>query len=258
MGILGGWAVEFGAADGVRLSTTRSLIEKGGWSAVLIESDPREFSKLVENNAGRDGVFCRQRRVVAQPGHRDSLDAILHETPIPSAFEILSIDVDGNDYHIWDTLRDYHPRLVIVEYNPTIPSAVDYTQANDDALNRGSSLRALVRLGRAKGYELAAATAWNAIFVSDADSARLDLGDNSIEHLRRETSDITHLFFGQDGTALLAGARRLPWHEVEVRDSDVQIVPALLRRYPPRYSRWQRLVYRAWLRLTGRRSPPRS
>jgi hypothetical protein len=257
LGVHSGWAVEFGAADGVRLSTTRNLILKGGWSAVLIECDPEEFSRLARNYAGHRDVHCLRRRIVAVPGHRDSLDAILGEVPVPAHFELLAVDVDGNDYHIWESLQRYVPRVVVIEFNPTIPSEVDYVQANDGGLNRGCSLRTLVRLGKTKGYELAAVTAWNAVFVRVADFVRLDLGDNSIEHLRCDASDVTYLFFGQDGTALLAGARRLPWHEVEVRESDVQLVPAILRRYPPRYSRWQRLLYKAWLRLTGRRSPSR-
>ena len=255
LGVQCGWAVEFGAADGLRLSTTRNLILKGGWSAILIECDPREFLKLAHNYSDRREVQCLNRRVVALPGHPDSIDAILGATAIPKCFELLSIDIDGNDYHVWDSLRGYVPRVVVIEFNPTIPSEVDYVQHNDGRLNQGCSLRALVRLAGTKAYELAAATAWNAVFVRAADFVSLGLGDNSIERLRLESSSVTYLFFGQDGTALLAGARRLPWHEVELRESDVQVLPSLLRRYPPHYRGWERLLYRVWLRVTGRRSP---
>ena len=88
--------------------------------------------------------------------------------------------------------------MVVIESNPTIPSEVDYVQANDGGLNRGCSLRTLVRLRKTKRCELAAVTAWNAVFVRVADFVRLDLD-----------------------------------------------------------SRWQRLLHKAWLRLTGRRSPSR-
>jgi hypothetical protein len=250
-----GWAVEFGAADGIHLSNTRRLVSDQRWSAVMIEADPALHARLVETYEDRSDVLCLNRRVAGRAGDRDSLDAILQVTPVPADFGVLSIDVDGNDYHIWESFRLYTPHLVVIEFNPTMPSEVRFVQPNDSGLTWGSSLRSLVELGRVKGYDLAAVTAWNALFLRTEDYRRLDLGDNAIELFRRDTSDVTHIFFGQDGTALLAGAKRLPWHEVALREADVQVVPPLLREYPPRYGWWQWLLYRAWLRWTRRHSP---
>ena len=47
---------------------------------------------------------------------------------------ILSIDIDGMDYHVWASLTDYQPLLCIVEFNPTIPARVTYVQENDGKL----------------------------------------------------------------------------------------------------------------------------
>ena len=141
---------------------------------------------------------------------------------------------------------------MVIEFNPTIPSEVSFVQIDDANLNQGASLRALVELGKCKGYELAAATSWNAIFVVGEDWKHLGIEDDSIQSLRHDTSEVTHIFFGYDGTALLGGAKRLPWHEAPVRESDVQILPAILREYPPRYSGWRRLLFRLWRRWTSR------
>jgi len=253
--ILGGrtrWAVELGAADGVWFSNTRNLIANHGWSAVLIECEGASFSRLRENYRDRPDIHCVQRRVTTRSAGGDTLEAILRGTPIPEEFDLLSIDVDGNDYHVWNSLVAYRPRVVVVEFNPTIPSEVAFVQVDDADLNQGASLRALVELGNRKGYRLAAATSWNAIFVVEEDWDRLAIGDETLESLRPDTSAVTHIFFGYDGTVLLGGARRMPWHELAVRESDVQVLPAILRQYPPRYSPWRRVLSRLWRRWTGR------
>lgn len=246
LGVGQGWAVELGAADGVWLSNSRLLIGARGWSGVLIEPDASAFERLDRLYAGRSDVHRCRRRVSAEAGSADSLEALLRQTPIPAEFELLSIDVDGNDYHVWKSLAGYRPRVVVIEFNPTIPTEVSFAQADDPELNQGASLRALVELGRDKGYELAGVTSWNAIFVLAEDWRGLGLGDNSMARFRRDTSLVTHLFFGYDGTALLAGAQHLPWHRLRLRSSDMQVLPAPLRRYPPLYSRARRRLFELW------------
>ncbi len=252
LGCSTGWAVECGAADGVWFSNTRNLIAHKGWSGVLIECDAQLYARLQENYRHRPDVHCVRQRVTTQGSGGDTIDAILQRTPIPEEFELLSIDVDGNDYHVWNSLAAYRPRVVVIEFNPTIPSEVSFVQIDDANLNQGSSLRALVEVGQRKGYELLAATSWNAIFVVEKDWNRLGIEDESLESLRHDTSQVTHIFFGYDGTAFLDGAKRLLWHEAPIRESDVQVLPAVLRRYPPRYSGWRRWLFRLWRRWTNR------
>ena len=80
----------------------------------------------------------------------DGLDAILARTPIPADFDVLSIDIDGNDYHVWNAVARYKPRVVVIEYNPTIPAAVDFVQPADMSINQGASITAQARLGKQK------------------------------------------------------------------------------------------------------------
>jgi hypothetical protein len=247
LGVTQGWCVEFGAWDGVHLSNTRHLIEHRGWNAVLIEASAHKFAELEENSRPFPGVTCVRRFVTFDPP--DDLDGILVATPIPSDFELLSIDVDGNDFHIWESLRNYRPKIVVIEINPTMPNHVDFVQARDMSVQHGSSLAAMVRLGRQKGYELAAVTTSNAILARDDVFPSLGVTDNASDTLRpgheHETS-LLHLF---DGTLALAGRTRHPWNGMELRDARVQILPALLRIYTPdasaRVQRLQNLW--AWL-----------
>ena len=86
--------------------------------------------------------------------------------------DLLSIDIDGNDFWIWDALKT-KPRVVIIEYNCsfgeksiTIPqSDSPRLETFPDLLYHGASLNALVKLGNLKGYNLVYANGTNAIFV---------------------------------------------------------------------------------------------
>src|SRR6202453_4143376 len=149
---LNGWCVEFGAWDGVYLSNTRNLIEKRGYNAILVEADKKSFAKLKENTKHISGIFAINTFVGFSP--TDNLDVVLSTTACPRDFDLLSIDIDGNDIHVWRAFTQYRPKLVCVEFNPTIPTEVDFEQPANPKLNVGSSLAALVRLGKEKRYEL--------------------------------------------------------------------------------------------------------
>lgn len=237
------WCVEFGAWDGRKYSNTRALIENRGYSAVLIEGNRRKYADLLKTYAGNDRV----KAVHAFVGFtaRDGLDSILAATPIPRDFDILSIDIDGNDYHTWNALTAYQPKLVCIEFNPTIATEVTFVQAADPAVNQGSSLRALVELGRKKGYELISVLAFNAFFVRSCDYPLFGIDDNRPEVLRKELGYITYFFSGFDGSVHLDGNRTLPWHHLPLKESRLQQLPFYLRIYPMNYGR----VRRALLRL---------
>ncbi|MFN0193375.1 MAG: hypothetical protein ACKVP5_15615 [Aestuariivirga sp.] len=187
------WCVEFGAWDGVHLSNTCNLIKNHDWFAVQIEGDTKKFQTLVKNFEGNSRV----RQIEAMVGFTkgvDSLDDILSRTDIPSDFDLLSVDIDGNDWHIWDSLKDYHPRVVVIEHNGSVPNDVIFVQDRDMSVNEGCSLAALIRLGKEKGYEFCAVTTPNAFFVAKEEFPKLGIVDNSIGALRR--SPIGRIFSG--------------------------------------------------------------
>jgi hypothetical protein len=84
------------------------------------------------------------------------LDSILTRTSVPADFAFCSIDIDGNDYHAWKAITAYRPKLVCIEFSRAIPTDCLFVQAADPKLNQGSSLMALVELGKSKGRFLRA------------------------------------------------------------------------------------------------------
>jgi hypothetical protein len=92
---------------------------------------------------------------------------------VPTEPDVLSIDVDGNDYSIWQALTTYSPRIVVIEYNARWPLLERWVQPYDPERvwqgtdNYGASLGALRSLGEEKGYHFVHTelTGNNAFFI---------------------------------------------------------------------------------------------
>jgi Methyltransferase FkbM domain len=244
IGVSDGWCVEFGAWDGKNASNTYSLIERNGYSAVLIEPVRKRFEALQRTHGMRPGVITLQEFVGFEGPKR--LDGILAGTPVPRNFDLLSIDIDGNDYHVWEAVRDYRPKLVVIEFNPTIPNEVAFVQPRDTTVTQGSSLTAIAALARSKGYRLIHATLLNGIFVDEEYFSLFGIEDDSPAALRADLSAVTWLFSTYDGRIHLAGSRQLPWHEVALDPVRFQVLPRGLRTYPPDFSLSQAVAFGAW------------
>lgn len=223
-----GYFIEFGAWDGLHLSNCAKLAA-AGWPGCFIEGDAERFAQLRDRYQTRPDIATINSLVGTSGDH--SLDAILTRTRAPADPALLSIDIDGNDYHVWAALAGYCPLLVIVEFNPTIPENVEYVQEDDPAVNRGCSLRALWKLGHQKGYSLVAATDWNAFFMRDEVCRTHDVATYQPAQVKSRDHE-TFLFHGYDGTLMLAGARRLLWHDVEIGETELQVLPPELRQFP--------------------------
>jgi len=223
------WVAEIGAWDGKHLSNSWSLTNRAGWHGVLVEGDAERCAVLRRNCAELPKVTVRQAFVGFAAEAPNSIDAILAETAIPADFDLLSIDIDGNDYYVWRAMTRYRPRIIIIEYNPTVANDVVFVQDPDEQLNQGCSLAALIRLGKDKGYELAAVTTSNGIFVRADAFPRLGIADNDIDALRCD--DGPRIMVGYDGTVFTASLDYLPWTHVKLAPEDLQILPKGLRRY---------------------------
>jgi hypothetical protein len=229
IGIRNKWVVEIGAWDGKYLSNSWNLINRKGWHGVLVECDERRCVKLRENYAALPTVTIQHKSVGFNAAASNSIDHILADTAIPVDFDVLSIDIDGNDYYIWQSMMRYLPRIVIIEYNPTAANDVVFIQDADDAVNQGCSLLALIQLGKDKGYELACVTQCNGIFVRSDVFPALGVVDNDIDAMRRDEGP--RIIFGYDGTVFTASLDYLPWTTVKLDPEDLQVLPKALRRY---------------------------
>ena len=155
-----------GASDLTIASYVYSLWTNG-WRALLIEGDVQRYKNLVRQHATHPQA--REERVVilnrlATEEGADSLDCILEAAGFPADLDLLSIDVDGIDFHLWRGLKRCKPRVVVIEFNPIIPLHVELV-GSATGNNVGCSLLSVTKLAREKGYSLVATVVWNAFFV---------------------------------------------------------------------------------------------
>ena len=147
-------AVDIGAADGKRQSNTFHLKYKLEFERLLLDINPTAPDVL---------------KYDVTP---TNINQILVDHKIPVVFDMLNIDIDGNDYWVWKAIRHF-PRVVVMEYNHSLGFIVSKTikYNPNHTFNRnqyfGASAVALVKLGVEKGYKVVARTNTNLIFVQE-------------------------------------------------------------------------------------------
>ncbi len=182
--------VEFGAWDGRQLSNTFNLVAHQGWKGIYIEADSRKFQAL-KKTAAEYPQITPVLSLVASSGP-DSLDNILQQKQIPKDFDLLSIDVDGNDYEIWEGMTRFRPSVVIIEHNPSIPPGFEYIDRGGRAF-MGSSATSLHQLALQKGYELLGCTLINSFFLRQDLFAALKVKPQTV-HEAFDCREVCHVF----------------------------------------------------------------
>ncbi len=203
------WCVEFGAWDGRNHSNTYTLVAETGWHGVLIEGVVERFHELEATYRGNDRAILINN-FIGFDENRDSIDYMLGHTEIPTDFDLVIIDIDGNDWHVWNSMRRYRPRIVIIEHNPSVPNDVVFIQERNPDVQQGCSLKALVMLGKSKGYELICTTNYNAIFVVEEEYEEFEIADNSIEAMHVPMMD-GRIFHCYDTSIYCVGMPNLIW-----------------------------------------------
>lgn len=246
-------AIEFGASDGVNCSNTRNLLLHANFHVVYIESDKKLFRQLLENTSG---LFVTNIRTFVRSADPYTLENALTRHNLEGIdFDLLSIDIDGNDYWILDSLETLKPKIIVVEFNPTIPIDVSYIQPRDSSVRHGSSALALMQLGNQKGYSAVHATSCNLFLLRDDIVAKIadSLGGiNNLPHLIQKPAAPVHCFSAIDGTLLFSKDVFLHWHRIPVKQSKLQILPRYLRKATGDYNSMQKLLFFFRFKLKSR------
>jgi hypothetical protein len=171
------WCVEFGAWDGIHLSNTFSLVERG-WNAVYIEGDRQRYDDLLDTVRKHPKIVPVNAFVARFSSEEHSLDSILRKTRIPAEFALLSIDIDSYDCDVWESLKEYRPRVVIIEINSSVPPGIVWRHSEK---TKGNTFSATCNVAAKKGYTLVCHTG-NLFFVRDDLVPRLDIDQRYIDY----------------------------------------------------------------------------
>ena len=179
-----GWVCEFGAWDGIHLSNTFNLVKTKNFKAVFIEGDQFKYKDLL-NTVQRFPNIVPINAYVDYNDTDNSLDNLLKNTEIPYDFDILSIDIDSYDYHVWRNLKNYNPKIVIIEINSSVNTN------NNDYIHQpprynGTGFRPTFNLGLEKGYKFVLHTG-NMFFIRNDLFDKLNIHyNNELENFRTE------------------------------------------------------------------------
>ena len=165
--------VEFGFSTNE--SNALRLVLHEGFGGLFLDASDWQVDRF--NRAAR-AVGVTAARAERAFLTRDTLQPLLLARGTPAEIDLLSIDVDGNDYWFWESLDRVSARVTVVEYNaalgPDVSLAMPYAESGrpaDDAPHHfayaGASLTALVRLAGRKGASLVCcdSSGTNAFFV---------------------------------------------------------------------------------------------
>jgi hypothetical protein len=161
------WFVEFGIHSGIEGNCV-FLADVMGWSGLFLEAQQDAYNELRRKYSANPAVHTRHALV-----RTENVEQLFAEVGVPAEPDVLSIDIDGNDYWIWQALTQYAPRIVVVEYNAQWPLLGRWVQPYDPDRswhgtdNYGVSLGALRSLAQEKGYRFVHTelTGNNAFFV---------------------------------------------------------------------------------------------
>jgi hypothetical protein len=157
--------VELGS--GLSGGNSAVLARECGWTGLMVDGHAGHIAQVVRR-------FPRVTAVAAWVT-REEVNALLQSHGLIGEIDVLSIDLDGNDYWVWEAIDVCSPKLAIVEYNSsfgpnravTIPYDPHFDRSRFGPLYYGASLEALARLATRKGYRLVAVepTGVNAFFL---------------------------------------------------------------------------------------------
>ena len=164
--------VEFGVEDYVE-SNTRFLLKKNNWSGLIIDSSIKNIDFIK-----KDQIYWRHDiKALCEYISKKNINKILTDNTYMRNIGLLSIDIDGNDYWIWNEITSIDPSIVIIEYNSllgkdkslVVPYKEDFNRSKEHYSNiyYGASLSALTKLANIKNYALVGCNSAgnNAFFV---------------------------------------------------------------------------------------------
>lgn len=219
--------VEFGVQDYTE-SNTRYLLKKRNFMGFIMDGSATHIESIKQ-----DGIYWKHD-LEAQCAFitKDNINTLIKQWLDSRKLDniaILSIDIDGVDYFVWEAIECVKPAIVVVEYNAlfgeslcvSVPYRADFDRflAHHSGLYFGASIKALISLGKSKGYIFVGAdsSGTNAFFIHQSLESKLPFSTAPLQeycsthHARQSRDTFGNLSFLQ-GDERLKAIKHLPLH----------------------------------------------
>jgi hypothetical protein len=178
IGVTNKTVLEICGGDGIECNAA-NLVINHGWNAFLFDGDAerQKFGKTWY--ARHPDTFTFPPRFINAWITKENIDQLITENEVSGEIDLLSLDLDGNDYWIWEGINCVRPRVVVAEIQciwgndkaVTIPYAPDFVAKFVDGFGvySGASLPAFVQLAKKKGYRFVGLEkfGFNAFFIRE-------------------------------------------------------------------------------------------
>lgn len=167
--------IEIGANDGIN-SNCANLAINFGWHGLFVDADKQAIKRGIRFYKKYPDPYQYPPKFIYAPVTRENINGILKDAGFEGSIDLLSIDIDGNDYWIWDAISVVEPRVVIIEThvefglnNVVVPYDPNYVYPGKHPDYHGASPVAMIKLGKKKGYRFVGANrlGHNHIFVKE-------------------------------------------------------------------------------------------
>jgi hypothetical protein len=181
--------IEFGSDDGVN-SNSANLAFNFGWHGLFIDGNQRSINRGRKFFAKYPHPWMYQPKFVCAMINRENINQLISDAGISGEIGLLSIDLDGNDYWVWDAIKVVEPKVVIIETHNefgfediVVPYDPDYLYPGKHPHYHGASPVAMTKLAKQKGYRLVGANelGFNFIFI------RIGIADELIPEVSVES-----------------------------------------------------------------------
>jgi len=168
--------VEICAGDGSECMAS-NLIINHGWYGLLFDGNNQNVEKGNQFFASHKSIFLLPPVFKHAWITKDNIDSLIKDSGFGGEVDLLSMDIDGNDYYIMEAIQCIKPRVIICETHNVIPGNLSLTIPYRDDFNyldgkqhidfRSVSLLAMTKLLNKKGYRLIGAHrfGFNAIYL---------------------------------------------------------------------------------------------
>jgi hypothetical protein len=167
--------IEIGSNDGVN-SNSANLYFNFGWYGLFIDGSRKSIARGKKFFAKYPHPWFYQPKFVCDMVKRENINQLIGDAGFKGEIGLLSIDIDGNDYWVWEALEVVDPKVVIIEThnefgfeNIVVPYDPDYFYPGKHPIYHGASPIAMCNLAKKKGYRLVGANdlGFNLIFVKN-------------------------------------------------------------------------------------------